>query len=256
MTRQTLAPSPLEEAAATVLLALAEAGAMMVVGREPGPAADCLRKFPEAGLTAPGIATRLAVADGVRLAGRRVVTVLDGQTRDLAVAVGSIHPNVLLTASAQHLAAARDVGLTVVQPAWPEDVEPLLRAALMAPELVLLRLHRRPIDVPHPGDRPLLGTHRVLRRGSDGLLVGAGVGIPPLVEVAAVLAARGIRVTALETHTIRRTTGIDPARTNSALLVGPHPVEHARHLLPVPFGGESREQLAQRIELVLTRRRP
>lgn len=254
MTRQTLAASPLEEAAATALLALAEsAGAMIVVGREPGPAAECLRKFPEAGLIAPGIATRFAVADGVRLAGRSVVTVLDGQTRDLAVAVGSVHPNVLLTASAAHLAAARDVGLTVVQPGWPGDVEPLLRAALEAPESVLVRLHRRPVAVPHPGDRPLFGTHRVLQRGPDGLVVGAGAGIPALVEVAAVLATRGIRVTALETHTIRRLTGIDPARTNGALLVGPHAVEHAHHLIPVPFGAEPRDQLAERIELALSR---
>ncbi|MGH8929253.1 MAG: hypothetical protein ACRDZO_01100 [Egibacteraceae bacterium] len=255
MTPQLLIASPLEEATATALLTLAEASvAMIVVGREPGPTSECLRRFPEAVLTAPGMTSRFAVADGVRLAGRRAITVLDGRVRTLAVAVDAGRPNVLLTASTAHLAAARDIGLTVIQPGWPEDVEPLLRAALDAPEPVLMRLHRHPIEAAHPGGKPQLGTHRILRRGRSGLLVGAGVGIPALVQVTAVLAARGIRVTAAEMHTIRRGTGVDPVHTNGALLIGPAGLEDARHLVPVPFGSRSPTQLADAIQLVLPRR--
>lgn len=255
MTSQLLAASPLIEAGAAALLKLASAGeAMIIVGRDPGPASACLREFPGAVLVAPGITSRFAVADGVRMAGRRVVTVLDSRITDLTLALDTDRTNVVLTASAAHLAVARDAGLTVVQPGWPADVEPLLHAALGAAESVLVRLHRRGTEVAPPLGAPQLGIHRVLRRGRDGLLVGAGPGVPALVHTSAALAGRGVHVTTVEMHTIRRATGIDPVRTNSALLAGPVAVEDARHLVPIPFSSGVPDRLAEAVLAALPRR--
>ncbi|MGH8906034.1 MAG: hypothetical protein ACRD0K_05880 [Egibacteraceae bacterium] len=257
MTQQLLTAPPLVEAAAAVLLRLASAGeAMIIVGRDPGPASACLRDFPESVLIAPGITSRFAVADGLRIAGRRVVTVLDSRITDLTLALDADRPNVVLTTRAAHLAVARDAGFTVVQPGWPTDVEPLLRAAFDVAEPVLVRLHRRGVEVAPPLGAPRLGIHRVLWRGRDGLLVGAGPGVPALVQVTAALAARGVRVTSVEMHTIRRATGVDPVRTDSALLAGPVAVEDARQLVPIPLRSNSPDQLADAVQAALPRRPP
>jgi hypothetical protein len=255
MTHQLLAPSSLVDVASATLLRMASAGeTMIVVGRDPGPAHACLREVPEAVLTVLGVTSRFAVADGIRIAGRRVVTMLDSRITDLALALDMGRPNVLLTASAAHLMVARDAGLTVVQPGWPTDVEPLLRAAFDASEPVLIRLHGHGVEVAPPLVAPELGTHRVLRRGRDGLLVGAGPGIGSLVQVTAALTARGVHITAVEMHTIRRATGIDPVRTNSALLAGPVAVEDARHLVPIPLSSDSPDHLADAVQAALPRR--
>lgn len=246
--RPTATVRPLDEAASAALCALAAAGELMVVvGREPGLALQCLRDCPDRVVVAPGVASRFAVADGVWMAGRRVMTVLDDHVVDLRPAAECTHPTVLLTTHALHLAAARDAGLVVVQPSWPADVEPLLRGALTSPESVLVRLHDGATDGLPPEQPPELGIHRVLRRGRAGLLVAAGSGTPRLIGVATALSAQGIEVTAVEMHTIRPVTGIDPALTERALLAGPIGVEHARQLVPIPFKGRSTEDLTKAV---------
>ena len=239
----------LEEAAADALFTLALSDeVMIVVGRDAGPAAAC----PNV-VGTPGGGARFAVADGIRLAGRRVVIVLDRVVVDLGPVGQGARPTVLLTTSAAHLSAARDAGLTVVQPGWPADVEPLLRAALDAAEPVLVRLHGDPVVGPAPTSRPALDARRVLRRGRAGLLVAAGAGTPLLVRVAAALSERGLDVTAVDLHTIRPVTGVDPARTDRALLTGPVAVEDARQLVPVPIGDGSLGRLADAVEAALRR---
>jgi hypothetical protein len=241
---QTVDARGLESAVAEILLRLATAGELMVVvGRDPGPAGRCMRGCPDQVVVAPGVTSRFAVADGVWIGGRRVVTVLDDRLVDLAPAAGCGHANVLLTTHAVHLAAARDAGLVVVQPGWPDDVEPLLRDALAAPEPVVIRLHHSTVEAPAPEQLPELGSHRILRRGRAGLLVAAGAGAPLLVHVAAALAARAVDVTAVEMHTIRPSTGIDPMRTDGALLVGNARIGDASQLVGVPLGDGSVEHL-------------
>jgi hypothetical protein len=255
MTRcQAAGALTLEDAAAEVLRRLVAAeGLMVVVGRDPGPAATCLRDCPERVVVAPGAASRFAVADGVWIGGCRVVTVLDDRLVNLEAAAGCGHPNVLLTTHAAHLAAAHDAGLVVVQPGWPSDVEPLLRDALAAPDPVLIRLHACLTQSAAPEQPPELSTHRILRRGRAGLLVAAGAGAPVLVHVAAALAARAVDVTAVEMHTIRPSTGVDPTRTEQALLVGAAGVEDASQLVGVPFGTGSVECLTDAVLEVLRR---
>lgn len=230
----------LPAAAADVLLRLASAGELMVVvGRDPGPARWCMRDCPDQVVVAPGVASRFAVADGVWIGGRRVVTVLEDRLVDLEPAVACGHANVLLTTHAAHLAAARDAGLIAVQPGWPGDVEPLLRDALGAPEPVLIHLHACTVEARAPEQPSELGSNRILHRGRAGLLVAAGAGAPLLVHVTASLAAKAIDVTAVEMHTIRPSTGVDPTCTDRALLVGGAGVKDASQLVPVPFGDGS-----------------
>jgi hypothetical protein len=238
----------LEDTAAEVLVQLALAGELMVVvGRDPGPAGRCLQGCPDQIVVAPGLASRFAVADGIWIGGRRVVTVLEDRLVDLEPAAGCGHPNVLLSTHTAHLAAARDAGLVVVQPGWPGDVQPLLRDALAVPEPVLLHLHAAAMTAPAPEQPPELGSARVLRRGRAGLLVAAGAGAPLLVHVVAALTARAVDVTAVEMHTIRPSTGIDPAYLDSAVLVGNVGIEDASQLVGVPFGDGSAEHLADAI---------
>ncbi|MGH8900880.1 MAG: hypothetical protein ACRDYA_04165 [Egibacteraceae bacterium] len=249
-----MAAPTLENAAAEVLSRLASAGELMVVvGRDPGPAGRCVRDCPDRVVVAPGVASRFAVADGIWIGGRRVVTVLESRLVDLEPAAGCGHANVLLTTHAAHLAAAHGAGLVVVQPGWPGDVEPLLRGALAAPEPVLIRLHASLALAPAPEQLPELGSHRVLRRGRAGLLVGAGAGAPLLVHLAAALSARAFDVTAVEMHTIRPLTGVDPSRTDSALLVGAAGVGDASQLVGVPFGDGSISRLTDAVIEALPR---
>ncbi|MGH8899452.1 MAG: hypothetical protein ACRDZ4_21115 [Egibacteraceae bacterium] len=253
-TSQALSAPTLEDAAAEILFRLASTEELMVVvGRDPGPAGRCIRDCPERVVVAPGVTGRFAVADGVWIGGSRVVTVLEDRLVDLVPAAGCGHPNVLLTTHAAHLATARDAGLVVVQPGWPGDVEPLLRDALAAPEPVLIRLHACTAQAPEPEQPPELDSHRVLRRGRAGLLVAAGAGAPLLVHVAAALTARAVNVTAVEMHTIRPSTGVDPARTDSVLLVGAAGVEDASQLVGVPFGSGSVSRLTDAVLEVLPR---
>lgn len=233
---------------------LASAGEfMLVTGRDPGPASRCVQDCPSQVVVAPGAASRLAVADGVWIGGRRVVTILDDRLLDLEPAAGCGHPNVLLTTHAAHLAAARDAGLVVVQPGWPGDAEPLLRGALVAPDPVLIHLHAGAVEAPAPEQPPELGSHRLLRRGRAGLVVAAGAGAPLLVHVLAALTAKAVDVTAVEMHTIHPSTGIDPTRTDRALLVGHAGIENASQLVGVPFRDGSAARLADAVLEALPR---
>lgn len=244
----------LEDAAARILVRLASAGELMVVvGRDPGLAIQCVRDCPDQVVVAPGASSRFAVADGVWIGGCRVVTVLDNRLTDLEPAAGCGHANVLLTTHAAHLAAARDAGLVVVQPGWPEDVEPLFRDALAAPEPVLIHLHASVVEAAAPEQPPEPGSHRLLHRGRAGLLVAAGAGVPLLVRVTAALAAGAVDVTAVEMHTIRPSTGVDPACTDAALLVGGVAVEDPSQLVEVPFGDGSVPRLTDAVLKALPR---
>lgn len=245
---QAVCAPTLGDAVARILVQLASAGDLMVVvGRDPGLAGRCMRDCPGQVVIAPGVASRFAVADGVWIGGRRVVTVLEDRPIDLEPAVGCGHPNVLLTTHAAHLTAARDAGLVVVQPGWPSDVEPLLCGALASPEPVLIHLHTSAVCTAAPEQLPELGSHRLLQRGRAGLLVAAGAGAPLLVAVTAALAAKDVQVTAVEMHTIRPSTGIDPARTETTLLVGSAGAEDASHLAGVPIGDGSVSRLTDAV---------
>ena len=159
----------------------------------------------------------------------------------------------LLTTHAAHLAAARDAGLIAVQPGWPDDVEPLLRDALAAPDPVLIHLHACTVQAAAPEQPSELGSNRVLHRGRAGLLVAAGAGASLLVHVTAELTAKAIDVTAVEMHTIRPSTGVDPTCTNRALLVGGPGVKDATQLVTVPFSERSIDRLTDAVLEILGR---
>ena len=200
---------PLHEAVAEVLLRLLDTRAdlMVVVGSDPGPVGWVAQLRPDRFVAAPGPTSRLTVADGLRLAGCAVVTVLDAGIADLAQPASYGPAHVLLTELATHLGAAYRAGLTVMQPAWRTDVMHLAAAALDGDGSVLLRVHGRALPPPRSGvdTAPGDGAQRVLHRGRAGLVLGAGATAPDAADVARMLAGRGVDVTALDAHT-------DPAR--------------------------------------------
>ena len=228
---------PLHEAVAEVLLRLLDTRAdlMVVVGSDPGPVGWVAQLRPDRFVAAPGPTSRLTVADGLRLAGCAVVTVLDAGIADLAQPASYGPAHVLLTELATHLGAAYRAGLTVMQPAWRTDVMHLATAALDGDGSVLLRVHGRALPPPRSGvdTAPGDGAQRVLHRGRAGLVLGAGATAPDAADVARMLAGRGVDVTALDAHTIRPGTGVDPQLTDAHLLVGPLDAQRAEALTPV-----------------------
>lgn len=240
---------PLYEALADVLLRLLDARAdlMVVVGADAGPVEWVAQRRPERFVAAPGATSRLTVADGLRLGGCAVVTVLDAGIADLAQPAHYGQPHLLLTEQAGHLGAAYRAGLTVMQPAWRTDVAPLAAAALAGPGSVLLRVHPRTVAPPR-GDAdapPAAGGQRVLHRGPDGLVIGAGATASDAGDVARMLAGRGTHVTALDAHTITPSTGIDPSSTDAHLLVGRKDAARAEALVKVKVApGDPRATMA------------
>ena len=230
--------APLLGAASDALVRLAgeRPELRVVVGRDPGPAAWFLDVWPDRVVVAPGTTSRLAVGDGVRSAGCTPVTVLDRDVVDLGDVVDRPGPHVLVTRHGDHLAAAYRARLVALQPAWEADVAPLLHAALAQDAPVLLRLHPGGATPPRGLEvaAPVLGQHRVLHRGSAGLVLGAGAHVALLADVARMLAGREVHVTAIEAHTLRPGTGIDPGLTDAHLLVGPVGAGQAEGLTPVP----------------------
>ena len=233
-----MSAAPLLAAASDALVRLAGERPELraVVGRDPGPAAWFLEVWPGRVVVAPGATSRLAVGDGVRTAGCTPVTVLDRDVADLGDVADRPGPHLLLTRHGEHLAAAYRARLVAVQPAWASDVAPLVEAALGEPAPVVLRLHASAGAAPRGTDvaAPVLGQHRVLHRGTAGLVLGAGAHAPLLADIARMLAGREVHVTAVEAHTLRPGTGIDPGLTDAHLLVGPAGAGQAEALTPVP----------------------
>lgn len=230
--------APLLATASDVLVRLAgeRPDLRVVVGRDPGPAAWLLEVYPDRVVVAPGTTSRIAVGDGVRIAGCTPVTVLDREVTDLGDAAAQPGPHLLLTRHGEHLAAAYRARLTVVQPAWDADVEPLVVAALAEPAPVLCRLHTGGATPPRGTELgpPVLGQHRVLHRGAGGLVLAAGQHAGLLAHLARMMAGREVHVTAIEAHTLRPGTGVDPALTDANLLVGSLGAGRAEALTPVP----------------------
>ncbi len=227
----------------------------LVVGTDPGPAAWLIQVWPDRVLRAPGATSRLAVAEGVAVAGGRPVVVLDHGSTDL-VGVPARGPLVMLTDRPHHLGAAYRAAVTAVQPAWRTDIAPLLEGALRHDRPVVVRLHDRPLPIPraNQADPPTFGEHRILHRGSRGLVIGAGRTAPMLAEVARQLAVRELHVTAVDAHTIRPGTGIDPAALDAHLLVGPLSTGHAEALTPVRVDEADPHGTARRVLEAIRRR--
>lgn len=204
--------------AAGALCAIADDDPALVVvtGRDPGVAAAFAERHPHRHVLAPGAGTRPAVADGLARAGKLVVTLGDDFAgRRVPARLG----DVLLTRDASTAAAARAAGVVVVVPAWPADVEPLLRAALAADVPVCYLLHDGPVPEEAAPTPPLLGRPRVLRSGERALVAAAGAGVAVLEPVARMLAGRGVRVTAVAVHTLARGDGWPAALLDGHLVV-------------------------------------
>ena len=248
----TRAPQPsvtgqlVAAAAADALAAVAAArDRMLIVASAANPVAErVVAASPEQVLRAPGSAAKLVIGAGARSQGLQVVVVLDHGAADLhEVAEAGL---VVVSTDPAHLTAARDAGLLVVQPAWPQDVAPLLDQVLDSGEPAFLRLHPAQTQrLGAPPDSPSLGVHRILGDGHAGLLVASGAGVAPLREVLPLLAGRGLDVTAVEAHTLRPGTGLDPAATAVSILVGRYGLADARELRPVAFEGPPRELFAR-----------
>jgi hypothetical protein len=208
--------TPLAAAGSSAIARLLAADESLAVVRGAEAAAAGLaggnRTDPARRVVVRGPAARIAVGEGLARTGRDVVTVVDGTEGwdpELGWASGHVLVAVDPAPAAAHPGVAtrltrgfvnRVPGLTVVQPAWPADVEPLLTATLDDPGPALVRLHGGDAPGVPPAARPVLGTPRVLRPGPAGLLVGAGMTVPLLAAAAHLLAGRGVRLMTVEVH--------------------------------------------------------
>ena len=176
--------------AQAVASALGSTGAYGVV---TGRQWDGAQPVVEAGavhVVAPGPSTRLAVAAGFPLGGRRAYAVID------AVPEGWVPdgPTVALTTSPSCARQALAAGWTVVQPWSAADVEPLLAAAADRPALVLLGGEAEIDD----DDPPSARRSRLWIDGELATLVGSGTAVPTMVRLASRLQQRGVDIAALE----------------------------------------------------------
>jgi hypothetical protein len=159
---------------------------------------------PDRHILSVGPASRATVAEGVA-ACRGPVLVAMGGDETLGPLAGA---QVLITDDAGQAATAQAAGLIVTQPAWPTDAEPLLRGALAAGGPVGVRAHPRTPEGPAP-PAPQDGLPRILHRGRDGLVVGAGGAVPLLAAAVALAAEQGRALTAVDLHTIAGPAPID-----------------------------------------------
>lgn len=252
--------APLATAFGETLVRLLDAdpSLRLVVGEDPGAAAWPAQVRPDRVVPAPGVASRTAVGDGVRLAGCTPVTVLGSRPVDLAGLAPGAPVHILLAADPRHLGAAYRAGLTVVQPAWPTDLAPLLEQLMTFTGPVLLRLHDRVTGPPRgtQGAPPVLGEHRIVHRGGRGLVLAAGATAALLGDVARLLAGRDIHVTAVDAHTLRPGTGVDPALTDGHLLVGSLQADRAEALQAVAATPDNPRATADAVRAALPRLRP
>ncbi|HEY8340762.1 MAG TPA: hypothetical protein VIK95_12910 [Egibacteraceae bacterium] len=219
--------TPLQTAAAAALSAVAAEDERLVcvtAGRagdaDPAAAvvAAALPGFGDRVLAVPGASARPWVAAGLAETGRRPVLLLEPGAPVPSAAI----PGALVVTADQVVAdALLGAGFTVLHPAWPDDVAPLLQAAIAAREPVVLRLHDSATSGPlDPVDPPVLGRPRILRSGGEVTLAGSGPTAGLLADVARMLAGRGARVTAVDQHTLRPGRGVSLALFDGALVVG------------------------------------
>lgn len=219
---------------ALVRLAGDRPGLVVLAGPDPGPAAWFAEIWPERVLTVPAPHARLAIAEGIGRAGAGAVVVWDPDATSLpldpaaGVVVASVTPS--------HLALAFRAGVAVLQPGWPPDLPALLLGALDRPGSALLHIPEGADDQPHPAAPVSLDGPRVLHRGRDGMVVGAGATAALAAAVAADLAGRGVQVTALEMAVLTPRSGVDPALLHDHLLVGGLDAPRAAALTEVAVG--------------------
>ncbi|HUG83010.1 MAG TPA: hypothetical protein VMM13_00515 [Euzebya sp.] len=220
-----------------VRLAADKPGLLVVAGIDPGPATWFAEVWPERVLTVPPPHARLAVAEGIIAGGQDVVVMWDGDATTLPLA-----PEVavlVVSAAPAHLRLAHRAAITVVQPGWPEDLPVALLGALDLDVGVLLHLPDHG-DVAARGPLPLalpLGGPRVLRRGRDGLVIGAGATAAVAAAVGDGLAVRRRHVTALDAAMITPGSGLDAALLHDHLLVGALDSPRAEALVAVAVDG-------------------
>ncbi len=90
---------------------------------------------------------------------------------------------------------AHTPGLQVVAPATPSDAYALLRAAIAAPDPVILlepkKLYWAKEEVEFPAAAPGIGTAVIRRQGTDATLIAYGPSVPVALEAAEVAASEG-----------------------------------------------------------------
>lgn len=204
-----------------VRLAGERPGLVVLTGADPGPATWFAEVWPERVLTVPAPHARLSIAEGVRRGGADAVVVWDPEATSLPLdpAAGVV----VASATPGHLAMARRAGVDVAQPGWPQDLSVILGAVLDQPGSVLLHLPELgQVGAAHPAPAAVVSLDgpRVLHRGRDGMVVGAGATARYAAAVAAELSGEGVQVTALEMVVITPRSGVDPALLHDHLLVG------------------------------------
>lgn len=181
------------EPAAAAAAALHDAGPYVLITGRTTPGPDPLIAQAQRHVVSPGPATRLTVAAGVALGGRRGVAVVDP-----GCAFGGDHDGLALTQSPVAAREALRSGWSIVQPWAAADVAGLLEQA-PRPTLVLLASDGAGVQAPpDSSDLPPPRALRVWREGELATLVAAGTAVGPLVRIGQRLHARGVPVTVLE----------------------------------------------------------
>lgn len=174
----------------------------VVAGRQLWPTASSAGAAGEGWIAAPGPRSRLAVAAGVALGGWTVVARCDDPADARLAPWGLAGPEgslVAVTESVEVASAAWEAGATVLEPAWPADVGPLLHAAAGAGP-VCLHLHGAEVAPAPPLalDLPSLAGPRTVTHGEAGTVAAAGALVAPLLEAAWHLARQGRPITTLQ----------------------------------------------------------
>ncbi|MGI9018678.1 MAG: hypothetical protein ACR2HR_16505 [Euzebya sp.] len=209
---------------------------LVVAGEDIGAAAWFAEVWPERVLTVPPLLTRLGIGEGIIRGGGDSLIMLDSEVTDLPVLPES--GIVMVSQTPAHLRLAYRAGLDICQPGWIEDLPALLVGALGHPQTTLLFL---PPVTPSSGDPPpptTFGQRRVLHRGGDGLLLGAGATAPAARRIAQALAQLHLQVTALDSHTITAASDLDAFVLHDHVLVGPLDVPRATALTQVAVAGD------------------
>ena len=170
-----------------VTTALTGAGPFVLVTGRAWSGLEALADAAVHQVVVPTGGTALAVADGLRLGGRRAVTALD-----TAPAREPRPGEIVVTTSLTAAVGALSAGWRVAQPAFCDDVEQLLSRADL---LLLTESAAAPGAEPDP---PPLSRLRVWEDGAMAALVSSGAGVDGMRRLAQRLAARGVEVSAIE----------------------------------------------------------